>query len=96
MARKATRTTRIQARIAPSALRIIRRAAQIRGLSVSEFVAEAALEAARRTIEDANVIRLTAEESRRFAELILNPPPLTPAMKRAKSAYERLVRQPRP
>jgi uncharacterized protein (DUF1778 family) len=94
MPRKATRTARIEARIAPSALRIVKRAAELQGRSVSEFVVAAAQEAAEKTIEEANVIRLSAEDSRRFAELILNPPPLTPAMKRAKKAYERMIVQP--
>jgi uncharacterized protein (DUF1778 family) len=94
MPKKATRTARIEARITPSALRIVRRAAEMQGRSVSEFVVAAAEEAAQKTMGEANEIRLSAEDSRRFAELMLNPPPMTPAMKRAKKAYERLVQQP--
>jgi uncharacterized protein (DUF1778 family) len=90
MPQKATRTARIEARIAPSALRMVRRAAQIQGRSVSDFVVAAAQEAARKTIEGTEIIRLSAEDSRRFAELLLNPPPLGPAMKRARAAHRRL------
>ena len=43
-----------------------------------------------RTIEEAQIIRLIVDEQRRFAELLLNPPPV-PAMKRAPKAHQRLV-----
>ena len=66
----------------------------MQGRSISEFVVAAAQEAAQRAIEETNVIRLSAEDSLRFAELLLNPPPPTPAMKRAKKAYERMIVQP--
>jgi uncharacterized protein (DUF1778 family) len=45
------RTARIEARIAPDALAIVKRAAEIQGRSVSDFVVAAAQEAAQRTIE---------------------------------------------
>ena len=93
MPKKATRTARIEARITPRALRIVRRAAELQGRSVSEFVVAAAEEAAERTIDGTEVIRLSPEEQRRFAELLLNPPPLGPAMKRARAAHRRLFVQ---
>ena len=94
MSTQAIRSARIEARISPEMLTVVKRAAEIQGRSVSEFVVSAAHEAAQKTIEGTEVIRLSPEDSRRFAELILNPPPLTPAMRRAKRAYERLVVQP--
>jgi uncharacterized protein (DUF1778 family) len=94
MPRKATRTARIEARIAPGALRIVRRAAQLQGRSVSDFVVAAAQEVANRTIQERQVILLSEGEQRRFVELLLNPPPVAPAMKRAKKAYERLFGRP--
>jgi uncharacterized protein (DUF1778 family) len=90
MPRKATRTARIEARIAPSALRIVKRAAELQGRSVSEFVVAAAQDAAQKTIDGTEVIRLSPEEQRRFVELLLNPPPLGPGMKRARAAHRRL------
>jgi len=46
------RTARVEARIAPEALAIVKRAAEMRGRSVSDFVVAAAQEAAARTIEE--------------------------------------------
>ncbi len=44
-----------------------------------------------RTIEEAHLIRLPVKDQKRFAELLLNPPPLPPALKRAKKAHARLI-----
>lgn len=88
---QATRTVRIEARIAPDALAVVKRAAEIQGRSVSDFVVAAAEEAAHRTIEETQIIRLSVEDQRAFAEAILNPPPLAPAMERAIDRYRKLV-----
>jgi len=85
------RTARIEARIAPDALAIVRRAAEMQGRSVSDFVVAAAQEAAHRMIEETQIIRLSVEDQRAFAEAILNPPAPTDAMRRAARAYRALV-----
>ena len=85
------RTARVEARIAPDALAVVRRAAELQGRSVSDFFVAAALKDAQRTIEDAQIIRLSVDDQRRFADLLLNPPPLAPAMKRAIKARQRLI-----
>lgn len=86
-----TRTARVEARIAPDALAVVRRAAELQGRSVSDFLVAAALKDAQRTIEDAQIIRLSVDDQQRFAEQLLNPPPLAPAMKRALEARKRLI-----
>ena len=85
------RTARLEARIAPEALEVIRRAAELEGRSVSDFVVAAAQAAAQRTIEETHLIRLSVEDQRRFVDLLLNPPPLAPAMERARDAHKRLA-----
>ena len=86
-----TRTARIEARIAPDALVVVKRAAELQGRSVSDFVVAAAQEAAQRTIEETQIIRLSVEDQRAFAEAILNPPLLTPAMERAVKRHHRVI-----
>lgn len=86
-----TRTARVEARIAPDALAVVRRAAELQGRSVSDFLVAAALKDAQRTIEDAQIIRLSVQDQQRFADLLINPPPLVPAMKRALKARQRLI-----
>jgi uncharacterized protein (DUF1778 family) len=91
MPRQASRTARIEARIAPDALLVVKRAAELHGRSLSDFVVAAAQEIAYRTIDQAHVIRLSVQDQQRFVELLLNPPALTPALKRARKAHTRLI-----
>ena len=86
------RTSRIEARIAPDALAVVRRAAEIQGRSLSDFLVAAALDDAHRTIEQAQIIRLSVEDQQRFAQALLDPLPLAPAMKRALQAHKRLIK----
>jgi uncharacterized protein (DUF1778 family) len=89
-----TRTARIEARIAPDALAIIKRAAELQGRSVSDFVVAAAQEAAQHTIEETQIIRLSVVDQRAFAEAILNPPAPSAALLRAAKAHRRLITRP--
>jgi uncharacterized protein (DUF1778 family) len=87
-----SRAAPCEARIAPDALVIIKRAAEIQGRSVSDFVTAAAQEAANRTIEQAQIIRLSIEDQRAFVEAILNPPEPTPALRRAFRRHRELIK----
>lgn len=91
MPQEPNRTARLEARITPAALAVVKRAAEIQGRSVSDFVVAAAQEAAHRTIEETQIIRLSVEDQRALAEAILNPPPLAPAMERAIERYRKIV-----
>jgi uncharacterized protein (DUF1778 family) len=91
MPNEPTRTARVEARISPDALAVVKRAAEIQGRSVSDFVVAAAQEAAHRTIEETQIIRVSVEDQRALAEAILNPPPLAPAMERAIERYRKIV-----
>lgn len=93
MPQEPSRTARIEARIAPDALAVVRRAAELQGRSVSDFVVAAAQEAAHRTIEETQIIRLSVEDQRTFAEAILNPPQPAPALLRAAEAHRRLIEE---
>jgi len=88
------RTARLEARITPDALAVVRRAAELQGRSVSDFVVAAAQEAANRTIEATQIIRLSLEDQRAFAATMLNPPAPAPALIRAAEAHSRLIREP--
>jgi uncharacterized protein (DUF1778 family) len=95
MAPQTPRTQRIEARISPDAHMIIKRAAEIQGRSISDFVVAAAQEAAARTIEEMQIIRLSVEDQRAFAEAIINPPKPGPALKRAFRRHRELIKDSR-
>ncbi len=91
MPRLQTRSTRLEARITPDALAVVKRAAEIQGRSVSDFVVAAAQDAAQRTIEETQIIRLSVDDQRLLVESILHPPKPTRALRRAKAAHKRLI-----
>jgi uncharacterized protein (DUF1778 family) len=85
------RTARIEARIAPEALAMVRRAAEIQGRSVSDFIVAAAQEAAQKTVADMEVIRLSRAAQEQFVSLLLNPPPPSDALLRALERHRSLI-----
>jgi uncharacterized protein (DUF1778 family) len=64
---------RIEARIAPELKAMFQTAADIENITLSEFLCKSAREAAQAIIANHNVLKLSAEDSRAFAEAILNP-----------------------
>ncbi len=91
MAQPQTRSERIEARTTPDTLAIVRRAAEIQGRSVSEFVVSAAEQAARKALEEEQIIRLSAAEQVRFIEALLEPSAPAPAMLRGFEHHRRLI-----
>ena len=91
MSRLQNRTARLEARITRGALATVRRAAEIQGRSVSDFVVSAAQEAAQKTIADVEDIRLSREAQEKFAALLLNTPPPTAALVKALKRHRELV-----
>jgi uncharacterized protein (DUF1778 family) len=91
MPQESNRSARLEARIAPDALAVVKRAAELQGRSVSDFVVAAAQEAAHRAIEETQIIRLSVEDQRRFAEALINPPEPNEALRRAFEHHRWLV-----
>jgi uncharacterized protein (DUF1778 family) len=85
------RTARLEARIAPEALAIVRRAAEIQGRSVSDFVVAAAQEAAQKTVSEVEVIRLSREAQEQFVKLLTRPAKPKPALKKAFARHRKLI-----
>lgn len=86
-----TKTARLEARITPGLQALLKRAAELDGRTVTDFVVTAAQEAAERRVEQAHVIRLSLEDQRAFADAILNPPEPTPAFVRAFRRHRDMV-----
>lgn len=91
MPKTSNRTSRIEARIAPDALATVRRAAEIQGRSVSDFVVAAAQEAAQRTIDAAQIIHLSLADQERVAKALSGAREPAAALKRAFEAHRDLI-----
>ena len=77
------RTARLEARLPHEVLERLKRATEIQGRSLTDFVVAAAAEAACRTIEQTEIIRLSREDQLLIAEAIINPPEPGPALLKA-------------
>jgi uncharacterized protein (DUF1778 family) len=80
-------TARLEARLPVDVYDMLKRAAQLKGRSITDFVVGAAQEAALRAIEEAEIIRLSTEDQRRFAEALINPPKPNEALRRAMKLH---------
>ena len=91
MAQEIQTTARLEARLPNEVYALLKRAAEIEGRTLTDFVVSAARAAACRTIEETKIMRLSVEDQRQIAEALLNPPEPTPALKKAfKRRYELL------
>jgi len=84
-------TARLEARLPASVYATLKHAAELTGRSLTDFVVTAAHDAARRTIEDAEIIRLSAEDQLRFAQALLDPPAPNKALLDAKRLHSETV-----
>jgi uncharacterized protein (DUF1778 family) len=82
------RYERFGARVRPAQKAKIQRAADLTGRSLSDFVIAAAEREAEETIRRHEVIDLSAADSLRLAEALLNPPEPNAALRAAFEEYQ--------
>lgn len=83
-------TARLEARISTDLHALLKRAAEIQGRTMTDFVVAAVQDAAQRAIEQAGVVRLSLADQQRFAEALLSPPRPSAALKRATARHDEL------
>ncbi|MSP02122.1 MAG: DUF1778 domain-containing protein [Acetobacteraceae bacterium] len=86
------KTSRLDARITPELREQLRYVATRQGRSVTDYVTTVLRLAIENDILEMDVIRLSREASERFAAALIDPPELTPTIKRAFAHHRRLVR----
>jgi len=84
-------TARLEARISTDLHAMLKRAAEIQGRTMTDFVVSAVQQAAQHAIEQADVIRLTLADQECFAKALLSPPKPSPALKRAFTRRRKLI-----
>ncbi len=89
-----TATARLEARLPSNVHALLKRAAEMQGRTLTDFVVAAAHEAACRAIEQADVVRLSLEDQEHVAKAILKPPAPTPALRRAAKRHRELLGRP--
>jgi uncharacterized protein (DUF1778 family) len=87
----ANSTARLEARISTDLHAMLKRAAELQGRTMTDFVVSAVQDAAQRAIEQAEVIRLSPADQECFAQALLSPPQPAPALERAFSRRRKLL-----
>ncbi len=81
--RQSAPTARLEARISTDLHALLKRAAELQGRSVTDFVVSAVQAAAHEAVEQAEVMRLSRADQRIVAQALLEPPPPSAALVRA-------------
>lgn len=87
-----TASARLEARISTDLHGLLKRAAELQGRTMTDFVVAAVQDAAQRAIEQAEVLRLSRADQECFAQALLAPPAAAPALKRALARRRALLR----
>lgn len=85
-------TARLEARISKDLHSMLKRAAELQGRTMTDFVIDAVQDAAQHAIEQAEVIRLSLADQACFAQALQTPPLPTPALERAFARRKKLLR----
>jgi uncharacterized protein (DUF1778 family) len=84
-------TARLEARISTDLHAMLKRAAELQGRTMTDFVIAAVQDAAQQAIAEAEVVRLSLEDQRCFAQALLSPPEPAPALVRAFARRRQLL-----
>ena len=84
-------TARLEARISTDLHSMLKRAAELQGRTMTDFVVSAVQEAAQQAIERAEVVRLSLADQECFAQALMSPPKPAPALERAFARRSKLL-----
>jgi uncharacterized protein (DUF1778 family) len=85
---RSRKNERLEARVTPDQKRLIERAAELRGSTVTDFVVASAQQAAADTIRDFETLVLRDQARDVFINAILNPSPPNDAARAAARRYK--------
>lgn len=86
------KSERLEARISPQQKRLFKRAAELQGNTLTEFVVVSLQTAADKIIRDHNLIELAGRDRDVFVAAILKPDLPSGRLKKAVSRYKKLKR----
>ena len=85
-------SARLEARISTDLHSMLKRAAELQGRTMTDFVVSAVQDAAQRAIDQAEVIRMSMSDQECFAQALISPPQPAPALQRAFARRSKLLR----
>jgi uncharacterized protein (DUF1778 family) len=91
MASSEVHPSRLEVLLPPEVHAALKRAAELRGCTLADYIVSVAYEAACRAAAEVDVVELEGEDQRRLAEAILDPPTPAKALERAARRRTNLI-----
>lgn len=89
--RRPSSGNRLEARVTPRLKRLFQHAADLQGVTLSDFLIQSLRYSALQTVQEHEILRLNAEDSRQFAKALLAPPKPNARLRAAARRYRRIV-----
>lgn len=83
-------SARIEARVSREQKRLFERAAEVEGVTLTDFIISSMQRAATQTLQEHTTLALSAKDQRAFVDALLNPPEPNPALRRAVDRHARV------
>lgn len=84
---------RLEARINPDIYAMIKQAAEYEGRSLTDFIVSAVQQAAQKSLETHQTLRLSQQDQEHFVKTILSPPSANEALQHAITRYQKMVKR---
>lgn len=91
MNNSASNKSRLEARVSPEIKELSQRAADLEGLTLTDFVSISVKEKALQVIEQHQKLQLSIEDSIAFVDALLNPPEPNEALEAAAKRHQELT-----
>jgi uncharacterized protein (DUF1778 family) len=82
------KSERLEARVSSETKALFQEAATYQGCSLTDFVVQSAVEAAKRTLRDKDIMELSQRDRMAFVDALLNPPTPNTRLQQAAELYE--------
>ena len=86
-----TKTERLEARVPVFLKRMVQRAADLQGRSITDFVISTLDKSARETVREHEVMKLNARDSLKLAKALIDPPLPNAALRKAMARHRKMV-----
>lgn len=84
---KKTKTARLEARVSADEKKLFQQAAALQGQSMTEFLVNSMYDAAKRTVQEHEMMELSARDRKAFVSALLKPPAPGKRLKKAAQRY---------
>lgn len=88
---KKPKTARLEARVSADEKKLFQQAAALQGQSMTEFLVNSIYDAAKRTVQEHEMMELSASDRKAFVSALLKPPAPGKRLKKAAQHYKRAM-----